>query len=65
MSHRIREEVFLRIPLNTFGGLGKSGGKMLLKSKGCEPSNLEKEFSRVVSVTSAKEPEEIPVISLN
>uniref|UniRef100_A0A7C9APM2 Uncharacterized protein n=1 Tax=Opuntia streptacantha TaxID=393608 RepID=A0A7C9APM2_OPUST len=55
VSHRMREVIFLRIPRKTFGGLGKSGGKKSVKSKGCEPSNLERDLSKTVSVTSAKE----------
>lgn len=63
VSHRLKEEVFFRIPLNAFGGFGKSLGIKPLKCTGADASNSERDSNRTTSVISAKDSEKIPAVS--
>lgn len=64
ISHRLKEEVFLRIPLKAFGGLGKYFGKKPLKSTGADASNWVRDSKRTTSVTPSNESEESQTVSV-
>lgn len=61
-SQRLNEELFLRIPLKEFGGLGKFGRKKL--SISIEPTSCScpRDFSNASSVTPENESSKIPLV---
>jgi hypothetical protein len=49
-SHRLNEELFLRIPLKAFGGAGKFGRQKLTTSTEFTSFSCPSEFSKVSSL---------------
>lgn len=54
-SHRLNEELFVRIPLKAFGGAGKFGRQRLTTSTELTPFSCPSEFRKVLSLIPPKD----------